>query len=241
MLGWTWQRLRAVSLAFGVLVLATGCGGGGGGDTDDPGAGIPVPPPTGQIGTVAWVQSSVRLERDVFDSTGPLAPTASLSIQANGAGYWFRYYHDTSLASLGNSFRTADDGIDFSISFQVFPQPAPGSYTDTLSVILCQDELCTKQVQGSPFQLPLRLDVGYFAKPEEGETDRCFTRLAVYDATTLARRSLLGLAPFERGNDRLQQWGRRLMHRDDGSLIVIAEVRTRGEATPTWLLHRIDP
>lgn len=513
MRGWTWQRLRAVSLAFGVLVLATGCGGGGGGDTDDPGAGIPVPPPTGQIGTVAWVQSSVRLERDVFDSTGPLAPTASLSIQANGAGYWFRYYHDTSLTSLGYSFRTADDGIDFNISFQVFPQPAPGSYTDTLSVILCHDELCTKQVQGSPFQLPLRLDVGYFAKPEEGVTplapaqttvlnhdvvgaaysaaldavvtvsvlpepllrvhdlrsgltrsytllttptslalgadglqaavghdaavslvnlregaaspvrrmavplqvgsvllagtrivaigaeafgwnsiywvdtdsetaaragttaiygrggsvlhasggriylgnagvspgdvsrmdltgeaasaeihdsryhgeyeicsrmalspdgrrlytscgvvlstaslldddmvyagrmdlsprapaglgrytavalsvtpdntavalleendatcdprvellDRCFTRLAVYDATTLARRSLLGLAPFERGNDRLQQWGRRLMHRDDGSLIVIAEVRTRGEATPTWLLHRINP
>lgn len=503
MTGSTWQRLRAVSLAFGVLAVAAGCGGGGGdsgaaGNTD---------------GTVAWVQSSVRAERDVFATSAQAAVTASLAMQAPGVTYWFHYQYDKSLANVDYSFRTADDGIDFNISFSVFPERAPGSYTDTLSVTVCYDEACTREVQGSPFTLPLRLDVGYFALAEEGVTqlvaeqttvlnhdvlgaaysaaldavitvsarpepllrvhdlrdgltrsyplltaptslsvgadglqaavghdaavslvdlragaespvrridvpmpvgsvvlagtrivaigaeafnwnsiywvdtvtgaaaragfaniyglgdvvlhpvgdriylaDRgvspddvsrmdlegdpataqihdtryhgdypfcsrvaispdgqrlytgcgvvlstaslldddmvyagqmalspvdpvtfqkyvssglsvapdntsvalleenwytcdprierlndCYTRVASYDVTTLARRSLRGLAPYERGGDRLKQWGRRMMHRADGSPIVIAEVRTRNEATPTWLLHRLNP
>jgi hypothetical protein len=434
-------------------------------------------------------------------------------MQAPGVAYWFRYSYDRDLADVTHSFRVADDGLDFSIRFKLFPERAPGSYADTLSVSLCYDEACTREVQGSPFSVPLRLEVGYFAQAEVGVTpgvplqttalnhdvlgaaysaaldavitvsalpeprlrvhdlrsglersiplltaptslsvgadglraavghdaavslvdlradasapvrrmdvpmsvgsvllagtrivaigaqafgwnsiywvdtvtgtatragtgiiygvaesvlhpagDRiymtesgvspddvtrmdlggdpaaalthdsryhgeytfcsrvaispdgqslytgcgvvlrtasllvddmlyagqialspgdplglqryvsaglsvapnnssvalleenwyscdprigqpadCHTRLAVHDTATLARRSLRGLAPYERGGDRLKQWGRRVMHRSDGSLIVIAEVGTRNEATPTWLLHRFSP
>jgi hypothetical protein len=81
----------------------------------------------------------------------------------------------------------------------------------------------------------------FACNPRTDQLNDCHTRVAFYDATTLARRSLHGLAPFERGSDRLRQWGRRVMHRTDGSLLVIAEVRTRDEATPTWLLHRQSP
>jgi hypothetical protein len=81
----------------------------------------------------------------------------------------------------------------------------------------------------------------FTCSPRSDQLDACHTRIASYDTTTLARRSLRGLATYERGADRLKQWGRRVMHRSDGSLIVIAEVRTRDEATPTWLLHRLNP
>jgi hypothetical protein len=69
--------------------------------------------------------------------------------------------------------------------------------------------------------------------------DACHTRLAVYDARTLGRLSLVVLPVHVRGEDRLRQWGRRLMHRSDGSLLLVTEVRTKDEATPTWLLHRV--
>lgn len=482
------------------MVMAAGCGGGGGGDTD-------------QIGRVAWVQSSVRLEHDVFAAASQAVASASLAVQAPQVDYWFRYSYDQSLADVNHRFRIADDGIIFDIQFKLQPERAPGSYTDTLSVRICYDEACQREVQGSPFELPIRLDLGYFAQAEAGVTplvplqttvlnhnvvgaayssaldavitasalpepllrvhdlrsgstrsiplltaptslsvgadglraavghdaavslidlragvlspvkrmdvpfsvgsvllagtrivatgvqtfswnriywvdtvtgtatsagnsqvygtldwvlhpagdrlyladrglspdditrmdlgddpaaaqthdsryhgeypfcgrlaispdgqrlytgcgvalstaslladdmvyagqlplspvdpvtlqkyvstglsvapdnasialleensytcdarigllDQCHSRVAFHDVTTFARRSLQGLAPYERGSDRLKQWGRHLMHRNDGSLILLAEVRTRNEATPTWLLHRLSP
>jgi hypothetical protein len=508
MAGWTWQRLRAVSLVIGVIAMAAACGGGGGGGGGGGDGGVA----TDQIGAVAWIQSPVRAEHDVFSASSQAVASASLAIQAPSTAYWFRYSYDQSLADVTHSFRTADDGIDFNIQFKLFPERAPGSYADTLSVRLCYDEACTREVQGSPFKLPLRLDMGYLAQAEAGVTplvplqttvlnhevlgaaysaaldavitvsalpepllrvhdlrsgftrsiplltapsslsvgtdglhaavghdaavslldlragaespvrrmdvpmqvgsvvlagtrivaigaqtfdsnriywvdtvtgtatragtgsihgmaesvlhsagdriyltdrgvspddvtrmdlgddpataqthdsryhgeysfcgrvaispdgrrlytgcgivlsvaslladdmlyagqvalspvdpvtlqryvstglsvapdnasialleenwytcdprieqlDQCHTRLAIYDTTTLDRRSLRGLAPYERGGDRLKQWGRRVMHRSDGSLIMLAEVRTRNESTSTWLLHRLD-
>jgi hypothetical protein len=497
------------------MAMASGCGGGGGGGgaAPDAGSGTPTPPPTGQIGAVAWGQASAVADVDVFSPFVQTQASAALSMQAPGVRYWFRYTFDDSLSDVSHTFRTADDGLDFSIRFKLFPQRAPGSYADTLSVRVCYDEACTREAQGSPFKLPLRLNVGYLAKAEAGVTpvvplqttvlnhdvrgaaysaaldavitvsalpepmlrvhelrsgltrslplltapsslsvgadglqaaighdaavslvdlragaaspvkrmgvpmavgsvvlagtrivamgaqpfnwnsiywvdsvsgvaaqagsaaiygvgesvlhpsgdriyltnrglspddvfrmdlggdpaaaqsgdsryhgehpfcsrvavssdgrrlytgcgvvlstaslvaddmlyagrmslspadsvalqgygaaglsvapdnsnvalleensftcsprsdqlDACHTRIAIYDTTTLARRSLRGLATYERGADRLKQWGRRVMHRSDGSLIVIAEVRTRDEATPTWLLHRLNP
>jgi hypothetical protein len=522
------RRLRVAFLAVGSAALAAACGGGGGGGStaapggEAPVAGAPVPPPpppppppatpVGQIGNVAWVQNAIRLERDVFVTAVAPTLTASLSIQAPGTAYWFRYSHNSTVARVSYTFRTVDDGIDFSINFHTPVPLPPGSYTDTLSVTLCRDEACTQVVPGSPFTLPLQMDVGFLARGEagiaplvpaqttvlnhdvvaaaysraldamvtvsarpepalrihdlrqgtvrrlalltaptslslgadglsaavghdaavalvnlrEGATDpvrriavplpvgavalagsrvvaietraglnsaywvdtasgsaavlgngflslygvvepivhpsgerlyvadrdlypddvrrmdlnvepsavrildsryhgeytfcgrlvisgdgrrlytacgvvlssastvaddmlyagrmalsprdpagvgdfvgtalsltpdeaslalleenrytcdpridqlyRCYTRLAVYDTTTLARRSFFGLQPYVRGNDRLQQWGRRLMHRSDGSLLLVTEVRTKDEATPTWLLHRV--
>lgn len=518
MAGWTLKRLRVVALTVGLVVVVAGCGGGGGGAAaDDTGRPIsgPTTPPTsaGQISGVTWLQASVIAERDIFSASAQPTLTASLAMQAKGVADWFRYTHDPSLSDVSYTFRAADDGIDFSVRFLAFPERARGSYSDTLSVTVCYDEVCSREAPGSPYKLPLRLDVGYLAQAEEGVTplapalttalshdvlgvgysaaldavitvsarpepllrvhelrsgltrsyplltapsslsagadglqaavghdaavslvdlragaespvkridvpmpvgsvvlagtrivaigaqvfngnsiywvdtvtaaatkagfaaiyglagvvlhpagdriylaDRgvspddvsrmylggdpgaaqihdtrnhgeypfcgrlaispdgrrvytgcgvvlgtaallgddmvyagrmaltpvdpvtlrpyfsvalsvapdntsvtlleenqhscdprterlteCPTRVAVYDTTTLERRSLRGLAPFERGGDRLQQWGRHLMHRADGSRIVIAEVRTRNEATPTWLLHRLDP
>ena len=161
----TLQRLRTASLALGALVLAA-CGGGGGGAS----APEPPAPPAGQIGAVAWAQSSARVQLDAFANTAPPAVTASLTVQSTPATYWFRYDYDPSLARVDYMARTADDGIDFIVSFVAFPQRAIGNYTDTLRVTLCHDEACARPVQGSPFTLPLRLEVGYFSQAEAAVT-----------------------------------------------------------------------
>jgi hypothetical protein len=66
----------------------------------------------------------------------------------------------------------------------------------------------------------------------------CHTRLARYDATTLARTRLHGLAPWVRGDDRLRQWACWVGHRSDGSLL-LAELGTKDEPVPSWVLHSL--
>jgi hypothetical protein len=191
MSAWTWQRLRALALAFAVLAVAGGCGGGGGGSTtttEGQAAGSAAQPSAGQVKTVAWLQSSAGAEQDVFSTSAPPAASASLSVQAPGVAYWFRYSFDQTLADVGHTFRTADEGIDFSIRFKVFPARAPGSYLDTLTVKVCYDEACAREVQGSPFKLPLRLEVGYRAKAEAGMTPLVPLR------TTVLNHDVLGAA-----------------------------------------------
>lgn len=167
----SWRRWRAAALVAGVLAGVAACGGGGsGGGSDAPVAGkpAPAPGPAGQIAGVTWLQPKILAERDVFATTVQPTVTASLSMQAPAVPYWFSYRHDPSLSNVAYTFRSADEGIDFSISFVVYPERAPGSYTDTLSVTVCYDEACTRPVPGSPFKLPLRLDVGYLAQAEGG-------------------------------------------------------------------------
>ncbi|KPF42165.1 hypothetical protein D621_21005 [beta proteobacterium AAP51] len=117
---------------------------------------------------MAWLQPALRLQRDVFDRTGAVELTASLSVQAPGVTYWYRYAYNPDFAYVLHSSRAADDGLDFRVSFRVFPERAPGRYNDTLSVTLCHDQQCTRQVAGSPFILPLHFDLGYHAVAEPG-------------------------------------------------------------------------
>lgn len=182
--------------ALSVALMSVACGGGGGGAGSGAGEGAsganatppPASAPAGQIGAVAWLQSSVRVERDIF-STSPLpAVTASLSMQGKGLGYWYRYSYDKSLVNVGYSARTVDEGMDFSINFVTYPARAAGSYTDVLSVMICYDEACAREVAGSPFNLPIRLDVGYLAKSEEGVTPWVPTQ------TTVLNHDVLGAA-----------------------------------------------
>lgn len=184
---------RASALSFGVCLILglAGCGGGGGGGSEPPAAGAPgqppvtppspppSPPPPGQIGSVNWLQPSVRFERDVFAAGVASSQTASLAMQAPGVGYWFRYTYDDGQYTVNYRFRSADDGIDFDVRPVLFPTRPAGVYTDTLSVRVCYDEACAREVSGSPFQLPLRLDVGYFAKAEEGLTPLVPTQTSV--------------------------------------------------------------
>ncbi|WP_271007539.1 YncE family protein [Paucibacter sp. B51] len=507
------QRWRSTGAALCISGAVLGCGGGGG--SGGGGSSSGTVEATAKISAVAWSASALNVERDVFATESSLPSKVALSLRNTGGSYWYKYSYDKAFADVSHSHRTADEGLDFSVGFPLFPAPAVGSYSDTLSVLLCYDANCNREVPGGPFNLPMRLDVGYFAvaeadveplqpaqttvlthdvlgaaysaaldavvtvsarptatlrlhdlrsgqvrtvplavpptslslsadglraavghdaavtlldlraespeparrfdvplavgslvlagdrvvamgsvsnnsnpiywldtktglasrfdaalggfgiygtaasalhpsgdrlymadlgvspddvwrmdlsgdagtgkarnsryhgehrfcgrlavapnglriytacgtvlssspnwtddlvyagsmklsatdtwgnsdyraaalnvapdnasialleehwqncRPLTGHLSKCYTRLAVYDATTLERRSLKGLAPYVRNRDRLQQWGRHLMHRSDGSLLLLAEVRTQNEATPTWLLHRV--
>lgn len=170
-------RARAAVCAGLVGLLVAGCGGGGGGGGGESVAsppGTPAPPappapPTGGTGNVRWLTASpLQVERDVFEPGGVLTVTASLAINAPDLAYWFGIGHDPSFASVSYNFRTADDGLDIQLDIRTPFDMAPGTYTDTLSVRLCEDEACTRPLAGSPFRLPVRLDVGYRALPEPG-------------------------------------------------------------------------
>lgn len=142
-----------------VLAAALAACGGGGGGSD------PAPP---QVSNVSWLQNSVVFERDVFDTGAQPPVTASLSIRAPGVRYWYAYTYNQNLYALGISFRTQDDGLDFSVQPFGSQARAAGVYNDSLTVRLCYDQACTREVQGSPFSLPIQLRVGYFAAPETG-------------------------------------------------------------------------
>lgn len=162
-------RAAACAGLLGLLVAA--CGGGGGGDSvaTPPGAAAPPAPPPSAVGNVRWLTASpLRVERDLFDANLQVSVTASLALDAPNLAYWFSISHDPDFAAVSYDFRTADDGLDIRLDIRTPLDMAPGTYTDTLSVRLCEDEACTRPLAGSPFRLPVRLDVGYRALPEPG-------------------------------------------------------------------------
>jgi hypothetical protein len=157
--------LGAVLLGLATVLPGCGGGGGGGGGGGD-GAGGSPPPAAGQVGTVRWLQDSVFVERDVFATESAPSAVASLSVQAPNVAYWYRYRFDANVVSIGVADRSADDGLDFRITFFNAFRQRRATYNDTLSVDLCLDSLCNRPVAGSPFTIPLRMDVGYYAQPE---------------------------------------------------------------------------
>jgi hypothetical protein len=167
-------QARAAVCAGLLGLLVAACGGGGGGGGGDPVAAPPTSvappaPPTGGVSNVRWLGASpLRVERDVFDTGVQVSVTASLALDAPNLAYWFSISHDPEFANVGYTFRSADDGLDIRLDIRTPADLAPGTYTDTLSVRLCEDEACTRPVAGSPFRLPVRLDLGYRALPEDG-------------------------------------------------------------------------
>lgn len=177
----------AVMTAWALAVVA-GCGGGGSaadGSSNRNGATDGSQNPTGDITAVAWDRPSVRMERDVFSTTLPPTVTAALTMQASGVSYWFSYNYDDTLIRVGYNFRTLDEGINFTIDFLVDPPRDPGIYTDTLSVRVCHDQACAREVPGSPFTLPIQLDVGYRATAESGVTPLVPARTSVLNHDVL--------------------------------------------------------
>lgn len=189
-----WPRLRLVALAVGVAAMAAGCGGGGGGGTPPPSAGTPIaapppspppappppPPPPGQVSNVRWLLTGVDLRHDVFATVSQQTVTASLAMDAPSVPYWFSYAYSSDFARVNYGFRTEDDGMDFRVDVLTPWNIEPGVYTDELRVSICHDQACSNPVTGSPFVLPMRLDVGYHDRPEPG-----VAALAIDETTVL--------------------------------------------------------
>lgn len=156
---------RSWAACVGACLGLAACGGGGGSEVA-PGATEMEAP----VRQVAWSQNQLELQHDVFNPNAPVPVRVALSLQSGARGYWFSYAFDRSLAHVTHTPRSSDDGLDFDVQFVTVPEGEAGVRSGTLSVTLCEDELCNRPVSGSPFVLPLRLEVGYFAQAESGVT-----------------------------------------------------------------------
>ena len=118
---------RGITLGSVLALTASlvGCGGGGAGPSGDP-------TPATKISNVRWLQNEVRLESDVFASSLPRPVTASLAIAASGVRYWFRYSSDPAVVDVSHTFRTADEGIDFSVRFLGSLNSSRGTSSDVI-------------------------------------------------------------------------------------------------------------
>lgn len=149
-----WRRLGNAARLAAMLPLLSACGGGSGG--------------TENSLAISWITTPAPVQRDAFASLAQPPMRASLSVQNASGRIWLRYRHDDSQTVVSHDFRTDGKGVVFDIQFINVPQGVAGTYADTLTVQICEDEACTRQAAGSPTRLPLQLAVGYFARAEAG-------------------------------------------------------------------------
>jgi hypothetical protein len=160
----SWRAPAAVCASL-VALLAAACGGGGGAGGasagSSPPTAAPAPPPApaptpapAVVSNLRWLPSNaLHVERDVFDPGFQVVMTASLAFDAPHLGYWYSCNADPAFATVTHVFRVADDGMDFRVAIATPPDRAPGTYTDTLSVRLCEDQACAREIAGRPFRL----------------------------------------------------------------------------------------
>lgn len=155
------------ALMASCLVLAA-CGGGGGGGSSTPGDTTTPVTPSNDIGA-HMSMSSVTVERDLYRRNQVEKVELALLVDRPPAeGYYYRVtYTKKALNFIGESPRT-DSGLDLQVGLSSPGVLGLGSYDDTITVEVCIDSKCATPARGSPFVVPVKLKVGYFAEPEAG-------------------------------------------------------------------------
>lgn len=167
---------RCVAM-FSVLGVAA-CGGGGGGGGFGVGGNA-----SGEL-AMSTPTPSIVVERDVNDPTNtgsPLTLTINVADPA-GKGYFYGYQHtQNAISYVGESFRTADSGIDFQIGLVPPTTLSVGDHVDSFTIRICVDKACTQEAKGSPLTVTLKVSKGYYAPSEAG-----LEPLAVASRSTLS-------------------------------------------------------
>lgn len=141
-------------LALAAAMLASGCGSGGGGSTSGGGGG----------GGGTTVVASLSVSPDnvaVSVASNTAAPTAliqaTITSTATASFYIGVQSTNNGIASLDG----AQSGNDYNITL-TFMDPAtlgPGSYSDTVTVTVCYDQACARQITNSPQVIPVTYTV----------------------------------------------------------------------------------
>lgn len=135
---------RNWAAALGVAMFVAGCGGGGG--DGDGGRSTPQP-------SVTLSPSSVVLTASTVDA----APSAAVGVSVANAP-------DDGLYLLANSgtrgyVTTSFDGYQIIVTGLVPGGLAVGTYTDTITVEVCYDAPCKRQIPSSPLRIPVTYKV----------------------------------------------------------------------------------
>ncbi len=134
-----WCRLAPAA----VLALLSACGGGGGGG--DGAAG-------GPSVSVSTSTSSVAAAATYADA----APTRTFTVDAENlpsGGLYVDITHGLNGVQFVDFVGTSGGSAEFTVSFRPPVEVDVGSVTDTITVTICEDSRCARQVRGSPLRV----------------------------------------------------------------------------------------
>lgn len=158
--------LRPWLAALACATALAGCGGGG---SDAAAPSTPTPtagPATDGEFTARMSATSLVVERDLLERRSTPTQTVSLLVFNPPAdGYYYRLSNTSrAIQFVGKAPRSADFGLDLLISLPTPGGALPlGAYDDTVTLEVCADAGCARQVAGSPFNVAVRFTIGFFA------------------------------------------------------------------------------
>ncbi len=122
-----------------LLALLAACGGGGGGGSES-------------SGSVVASTTSVSVAASYVDA----APTGTFSVEAvdmSADGLYLDFDYDTRGVQSVDFTETVPGRADFTVSFRPPIDVDVGTVSDTITLRVCADDRCARQVRGSPIRV----------------------------------------------------------------------------------------
>lgn len=142
--------LRRICAVFAMALLLNACGGGGGGGGESGGRGAT---------SASMSRQQVEVSATGNGSTTPTATLditlANMPVDGIYAGGDFTENGLASIDVVGQS----DTAGQLLLTFKPPWSLSDGTYTDSVTVMLCHDEACTRHVAGSPFNVTVTYTV----------------------------------------------------------------------------------
>ncbi len=137
------KNVRAAFPLFFLLVLINGCGGGGGGKGEASGPSISFSPSVAQATFENGEPAIIDLHAT---SSQPITGTVYAKVVVDG-----NYFHSADVAILSQS--------SAKLRLQTKAVLPVGEHKGTISVSVCSDQSCTRQIGKSPYSVPFVLNV----------------------------------------------------------------------------------
>ncbi|TWI65281.1 outer membrane protein assembly factor BamB [Pseudoduganella lurida] len=152
------MKIQKSFAALTASVLLSACGGGGG-DGAASGSGSTGSSPSGDQSWLTFTPNPVAVDARQGESTAfTIKAHASKTLaQVINIGI----FEDTGLITTDVQVTGGATPYDYNATLRVSPLLVPGSRSGTLVVKLCEDDplVCNKPVSGSPWRLPLKVNV----------------------------------------------------------------------------------
>lgn len=156
------------------MVLVAGCGGGGGGGASPP-APTPLPPPGGGSGPIIADGSWLTLTPATVSIKSYQGETANFTVKATSTRTFDKPFNVAVIDSLGlvspQISISKQTDLEYIVGLRTAVLAA-GTHTTKLQVRLCEDDplVCAKPLPGSPWSLPLTVEVATAAQAQERMT-----------------------------------------------------------------------
>ncbi len=152
------SRARAGVFLWMIVALATACSGGGGGGDSGGGAGTESEP------ALSVSPTSVTRNATTAESAEAVSVTIVVSDPPSGS-LWVALEHSGVATSSVDFVNSGPGTAEVWIRFRTPVSMGEGSYWDTVSVHVCSDQNCRKEIANSPIEVSVNLVVSAPAPP----------------------------------------------------------------------------